>query len=164
MGGDGELRLWLQERIAELEEELSYLRRILEALGGQADPPDPRRARPGERVEEVKVGRRKIARVFKGEDYVRLAPLEALALPKEARSYLENIVSEIRAEQARGWEDATAKLEIREDPVKGLVEARIEGLRNALEVIKAKAALKHVADVAWHYTRAASRSRGGDGA
>ncbi len=155
---------WIRDRIAELEEEISYLKALLAMLtGGQDGGADPRRVRPGERVEEVRVGRRKIARVFKGEDYVRLAPLEPLALPPEARAYLEEVVSEIRAEQARsGHEESLARLEVRESEEKGLLEARIEGLKNTLEVIKAKAALKHVAEVAWQYTKALSRSGEGD--
>jgi len=155
----GDVERWLRDRIAELEEELSYLKALLAMLSGdQGGEADPRRVRPGERVEEVRVGRRRIARVFKGEDYVRLAPLELLALPGEARAYLEEVVAEIRAEQARsGHEEGLARLEIRESEERGLVEARIEGLKNTLEVIKAKAALKHVAEVAWQYTRALNK-------
>ncbi|MEB2836910.1 MAG: hypothetical protein GSR80_000826 [Desulfurococcales archaeon] len=46
---------------------------------------------------------------------------------------------------------------MREDPGGGLLEARIEGLRGTLEVIKAKTALKHAAEAAW-------RARGAGGA
>ncbi|MEB2835674.1 MAG: hypothetical protein GSR80_000610 [Desulfurococcales archaeon] len=156
------LAAWVRGRIAELEEELEALRGILEVLEGGGDPGRPR---PGERVEEVRVGRRRIARVFKGEDYVRLAPLEPLALPPEARAYLEEVVSEIRAEQARDPSRAPeARLELREDPGGGLLEARIEGLGGVLELVKAKTALKHAAEAAWQYTRAARRAGGAGGA
>ena len=153
----GELEEWLRNRIEQLEEELKYLKALLAIVsGGEGESQDPRRVRPGERVEEVRVGRRRIARVFKGEDYVRLAPLEPIALPSEARAYLEEIVSEIRADQARsGHESELAKLEISLDNDNSIREILIYNLRNALEIIKAKAALKHVAEVAWQYTKAA---------
>jgi hypothetical protein len=154
-----ELEEWLRNRIMQLEEELKYLRALLAMISGEEDvEQDPRKVRPGERVEEVKVGRRKIARVFKGEDYVRLASLEPMALPSEVRAYLEDVVSEIRAEQARsGHESELAKLEVKLDSDNSIKEIVIHNLRNALEIIKAKAALKHVAEVAWQYTKAASQ-------
>ncbi|MEB3816986.1 MAG: hypothetical protein LRS46_03490, partial [Desulfurococcales archaeon] len=79
----------------------------------------------------------------------------------EVRAYLEEIVREIRAEQARaGHEDRLARLEVRSTPDGGLEEILIDGLHNTLEQIKAKAALKHAAEVAWQYTRAARRDSG----
>ncbi len=169
-GGDGarggpsrrELILWLRERIAELEGELSYLRGLLALIEGSTDG-DPHRLRPGERVEEVRAGRRLIARLYKNEDYARLAPVAELALLPEARAYLEAIVAEIRAEQARGGRDATARLEVREGPDGWLREAVISGLQNTMEVIKAKTALKHAAEQSWQYTRALARAQRGGG-
>ncbi len=157
-----ELALWLRERVAQLEDELRYLRALLEAIsGGGGGERDPRRARPGERVEEVRVGRRRIARVFKGEDYVRLAPLVPLVFPREVRGYIDAVIGEIRAEQARaGREDRLARLEVRSTPDGGLEEILVDGLHNTLEQIKAKTALKHAAELAWQYTRAARKARG----
>jgi hypothetical protein len=154
-----ELEEWLRNRIMNLEEELKYLKALLAIISGEESiEQDPRRVRPGERVEEVRAGRRKIARVFKGEDYVRLAALEPMILPSEVRAYLEDVVSEIRAEQARnGLESELAKLEVRLHNDNSLKEIVIYNLRNALEIIKAKAALKHVAEVAWQYTKATSQ-------
>jgi len=154
-----ELEEWLHNRIMQLEEELKYLRALLAIVSGEGGvEEDPRRTRPGERVEEVKIGRRKIARVFKGEDYVRLASLESMILPNEVRAYLEEVVSEIRAEQARsGRESDLAKLEMKLDKDNSIKEIVIYNLKNALEIIKAKAALKHIAEVAWQYTKAASQ-------
>ncbi len=157
--GRSELEQWLRERIAQLEEELRYLRSLLELVsGGSGERPDPRRPRPGERSEEVRVGRKRIARVFRGEDYVRLAALEPLALPQDVREYLEGVVSEIRAQQARqGREERLAQLEIRTRPDGSIEEIIVSNVHATLEAIKAKAALKHAAETAYLYTRAAER-------
>jgi hypothetical protein len=159
-----ELEQWLRERIARLEEELRMLRSLLAIVtGGEPEARlDPRRPRPGERVEDVRVGRKRVARVFRGEGYVRLAALEPLALPQDVREYLESVVAEIRAQQARGGrEDDLATLEIHTRPDGSLEEATIRNLYNTLEAIKAKAALKHAAETAYLYTRAAEKGEEG---
>lgn len=153
----GELVEWLRERIEQLEGELRYLRGLLELLEGGGQAGDPRRARPGERVEEVRVGKKRIARVFRGEGYVRLAPLEELALPGDVRGYLEGVVAELRAQQARRGLEELAALEIKTRPDGSIEEIVISNLNGTLEQIKAKAALKHAAETAYHITRAAKR-------
>jgi hypothetical protein len=160
MDGDGgvdlELLAWLREEIDRCEERLSMLRRILALVERDGGDADPLATRPGETLEIVKNGKRRIARLFRGEDYVRLAPVERLALPREAREYLETVVEEIRGEQARRGE-ARAELKLREDPVRGVIEILITGLDATLHMLKAKAALKHTAEVAWQYTKARRR-------
>ncbi|MCS7107780.1 MAG: hypothetical protein NZ902_06755, partial [Acidilobaceae archaeon] len=94
MSNTSDVVLWLREEIARLERRLEVLRALLALL-------EQRELSPvlGERVEEVRVGRRRIARVMTGEDYVRLAFTVPMQLSKEIREYLQGIEEELKALQ-----------------------------------------------------------------
>ncbi len=144
---------WIRSRIEELENELRILKSILSMMEGGGG------ARPGERVEEVRIGRRRIARLYRGEDYVRLVPEFPMALTGDVRSYLEGIVAEITETQARQGipEEERARLDVKESPEGSVVEVRIEGLKSTLDTLKARAALKFTAEMAWEVYRAQRR-------
>lgn len=149
-----ELVLWLREEIAQLEQRLQALRSLLALL-------DQRELSPllGERVEEVKSGRRRIARVMTGENYVRVLFDEPLRIPGEIREYLATIEQELRALQARAGEEELAKVSYRE--LEGaVVEVRIEPLFTTVEILKARAALKYSAEAAYQLLRAMEREQG----
>ena len=150
---------WLEERIAELEEELRVLRELRELLAGRAraDRESLARPRPGERSEEVKVGRKRVARLFEGEGYARLALLAEVPLPRDVREYLDTVVGEIRAQQARLGHTELAELSVAVEDGRW-VSAEIRNLHNAVDTIKARAALRHAAETAYMYARSA---RGG---
>lgn len=145
---------WLKSRIEELENEIRVLKSILAMMEGGGG------ARPGERVEEVKLGRRRVARLYRGEDYVRLVPEFPMVLTGDIRSYLNSIVSEIVESQARQGvpEEERARLEVKESPEGSVSEVRVEGLKSTLDTLKARAALKFAAEMAWEVYRAQRRS------
>ena len=136
---------WVKKRIAELEEELRVLRGLLSMVES------PGRPVLGEKVEEVKVGRRRIAKVYRGDSYVRMVPELPLPLPLEVREYLESVVREIRESQARAGvsEDERARLYVKERPDQSVSEAGIENLYSTIDLIKARAALKYSAELAY---------------
>ncbi len=142
---------WVRARIRELEEELRILKGLLALLEGGSGG-----ARPGERIEEVRVGRRRIARLYRGEGYLRLAPEYPMTVTSEARAYLEEVVSEIAERQARDEipEEEQARLEIRRAPDGAISEIRVEGLHGTLDYLKARAALKYVAEHSYDVYRA----------
>jgi hypothetical protein len=146
-----EIVTWLRSRIEELESELKVMKSMLELLeGGES-------WRPGEKPEEVKVGRRKIAVLYRGEYYVRIVPQYPMPDVPEIRGYLENILNEIKEIQVRsGAEsgDELARLTIRTGPEGHITEIIFENLFSAVEILKAKAALKHSVEVGWHIYRA----------
>ncbi|MCS7106952.1 MAG: hypothetical protein NZ902_02475 [Acidilobaceae archaeon] len=148
-----ELVLWLREEIASLEQRLEAMRALLALL-------EQRELSPalGERVEEVKVGRRRIARVMTGEDYVRVVFEEPMKVPQEIREYLGTIEQELRALQARAGEEELAKLKYNE--VNGsVVEIRYDQLYTTVETLKARAALKYAAEAAYHLLKAMEREQ-----
>ncbi|MEB3859907.1 MAG: hypothetical protein LRS43_01710 [Desulfurococcales archaeon] len=136
---------WAKKRIEELEVEL----RVLKAIVSMIETP----GRPvmGEKVEEVKAGRKRIARVYRGDSYVRMVPEVPLPLPIEVKEYLESVVREIRDSQARAGvpEEERAKLYVRERPDQSILEAGIENLYSTIDLIKARAALKYSAELAY---------------
>ncbi len=146
-----ELIAWLRNKIEELEEELRMLREMLSMLEGGSG------WKPGEKPEEVKVGRRRIAVVYRGDNYVRVVPNYPMPNAAEIRSYLEEILNEIREIQARaGASDVgeLAKLSVKTSPDDAIIEIVYENLHTAVELLKAKAALKHVVDLGWQIYKA----------
>ncbi|GAB6147626.1 hypothetical protein [Stetteria hydrogenophila] len=146
---------WLKSRIEELESELRILKSMLSLIEDRGG------ARPGERVEEIRVGRRRIARLYRGEDYVRLVPEFPMTLSGDVRSYLDSVIAEIAEAQARQGipEEERVRLDVKESPDGLAVEARIHGLKSTLDTLKARAALKFAAEMAWEVYRAQRRSR-----
>ncbi len=139
---------WVKRRIEELEEELAILKRIMAELEGVPRPSID------ERVEDVKVGRRKVAKLYRGEKHLRLVLEGNWPLPEELTTYLEEIVSEIRDRQlASGIPPEEAiKLDIRGR------EIRVEGLHTTIEHLKVRAALKYIAESVYVLARKATRS------
>ncbi|MFN4046226.1 MAG: hypothetical protein ACK4H7_02670, partial [Acidilobaceae archaeon] len=86
---------WLRGKVESLEFELKVFKTILSFLESGQQP------LLGEKVEEVKVGRRRVARVFIGEGYVRLSYDTPVVLPNEIKEYLNSVREDIRALQAR---------------------------------------------------------------
>ncbi|MCE4612754.1 MAG: hypothetical protein F7C07_02845 [Desulfurococcales archaeon] len=142
---------WVKKRIVELEEELRILKSLLSMIES------PGRPIMGEKVEEVKAGRRRIARVYRGDSYVRMVPELPLPLPLEVREYLESVVREIRESQARAGvpEDERARLYVKERPDNSVSEVGIENLYSTIDIIKARAALKYSAELAYQVYKSA---------
>ncbi len=148
---------YLRRRVRELEEELAMLKALLEVVekGGISTG-----ALPGEKVEEVKVGRRRVAKLYRGETHMRLVLEEPLPMPEEVEAYLRSVEDEIRGAQARsGAVEAQdlARLAIEEGPG-GVVEIRFTGLYSTIEHIKARAALKYAAETLYEFARALKNS------
>lgn len=144
------LEAYLKKRIQELEEELSALKALLDYIE------DAGKASPAERPEDIKVGRRRVARLLRGEGYVRVVPEVPMALPKEVREYLSTVEAEIKAYQGRegGDEGGGVKLTIRDRPDGSVAEIKFDGLYSTLEFLKAKAALKYAMEVSYEVYRA----------
>ncbi len=143
---------WVKKRIESLEEELKIMRGIINMLEERG------RLSVTEKVEEVKIGRKRIARLYKGEDYIRLVPDFPMPLPIEVKEYLESVEEEIVTVQSRqGIDSEKAKLVIDEKPDSSIAEIRYINLYNTLELLKAKAALKYAAELAYQVYKMASR-------
>ncbi len=151
-----DLEAFLRKRVQELEEELRTLKALLEYIE------DAGKLSPTERAEDVKVGRRRVARVLRGESYVRAVPEVPMALPREVREYLQTVEAEIRAYQAKSDAGEGVKLVIRERPDGTVAEVKFDGLFTTLEVLKAKAALKYAMETAYEVYRAQLRSKGAE--
>ncbi len=150
-----DLEAYVRKRVEELEEELRVLRTLLEYLE------DSGKASPTERPEDVKVGRRRVARIFRGESYVRAVPELPLALPREIREYLQTVEAEIRSYQSRSGGAGTGegvKFSVKERPDGTVAEVKFDGLFTTLEVLKAKAALKYAMETAYEVYRAQMKS------
>ncbi len=142
----------LRERLAELEEEVRLIKSILAALeSAPLGPPSI-----AEKVEEVRLGKKRIARIYYAENYVRMRPDFPMVLPGEVWSYLETTVGEIRERQEKEGIDAEEQVRLRkiEAPDGTVAEVRIENLYSTVDHIKAKAALKYVAELAYELYRA----------
>jgi DNA-binding protein YbaB len=153
-----ELIEYLKARIKELEEELSMLKALLELVEkGSAGSG----ALPGEKVEEVKVGRRRIAKLYRGESHMRLVFEEPMPLPEEVEAYLKSVEDEIRGAQAKSGAEAQdlAKMTLEEAPGGGVIEIRFTGLYTTIEHLKVRAALKYAAETIYEFVRAAKASK-----
>lgn len=143
---------WLKARVGELEFELKVLKTIVALLD------TTQKALVGERVEDVKIGKRRVARVYIGDTYVRVAFETPLVMPLEVREYLKSVEEDLRVLQARtGSEGELARLSIRERPDGSIAEVRIENLQSTIEIVKAKAALKYAVEVAHQLLKAKDR-------
>ncbi|MCE4603498.1 MAG: hypothetical protein F7B20_00840 [Aeropyrum sp.] len=148
---------WVKKRITELEEELEVAKTILEVLekGGVSEAP-----LPGEKGEDIKVGRRRVARLYKGETHVRIVFEEPQPLPEEVEIYLRNVEEELRSLQARiggvvGEDLATLDfVRVGEGSVR---EISFRGLYTTVEHLKAKAALKYAAETIHYISRAMNK-------
>ncbi len=138
---------WVRKRIEELEEELAVLKRILEELEGAPKPS------LDERVEDVKVGRRRVAKLYRGERHMRLVLEGSWPIPEELMSYLEEAVEEIRERQLASGvpPEEAVRLDVRGR------EIRVEGLHTTIEHLKVRAALKYVAENVYLLARRAAR-------
>ncbi|MEB3806708.1 MAG: hypothetical protein GSR73_04245 [Desulfurococcales archaeon] len=147
---------WIKHRIEELENELKMLKSILYHYEEGA----PGRLSIDEKVEEVKVGRRRIARLYIGDNYVRIVPEFEMVLIGDMKEYLDEIIDEIREKQVKEGveEQDQAKLTIRERTNGSIKEIIISNIEGIAEVIKAKAALKYVAELAWEIYKAKEKS------
>jgi DnaJ-class molecular chaperone len=143
---------WLKARVGELEFELKVLKTIVALLD------TTQKALVGERVEDVKIGKRRVARVYIGDTYVRVAFETPLVMPLEVKEYLKSVEEDLRVLQARtGSEGELARLSIRERPDGSIAEVRIENLQSTIEIVKAKAALKYAVEVAHQLLKAKDR-------
>jgi DnaJ-class molecular chaperone len=143
---------WLKARVGELEFELRVLKTIVALLD------TTQKALVGERVEDVKIGKRRVARVYIGDTYVRVAFETPLVMPLEVKEYLKSVEEDLRVLQARtGSEGELARLSIRERPDGSIAEVRIENLESTIEIVKAKAALKYAVEVAHQLLKAKDR-------
>lgn len=153
-----DLEAYVRKRVEELEEELRVLKTLLEYLE------DAGKASPTERVEDVKVGRRRVARILRGDSYVRSVPELPMALPREIKEYLQTVEAEIRSYQARSGSGPGegVKLIVKERPDGTVAEIKFDGLFTTLEVLKAKAALKYAMETAYEVYRAQLKSSEGE--
>ncbi|MCE4600800.1 MAG: hypothetical protein F7C38_04465 [Desulfurococcales archaeon] len=151
-----EVLSWIKHRIEELENELKMLKSILYHY----EEGTPGRLSIDEKVEEVKVGRRRIARLYIGDSYVRIVPEFEMVLIGDMKEYLDEIIDEIREKQIKEGveEQDQAKLTIRERTNGSIKEIIISNIEGIAEVIKAKAALKYVAELAWEIYKAKEKS------
>lgn len=140
---------WLRAKVEELELELRALKTIISLLDTSSQ------VLVGERVEDVKIGRRRIARLHMGDNYVRVVFENPVTLPTEVKEYLRSVEEDIRTLQAKsGAEGELAKLVVKEKPDGAIAEVRIENLQSTIESIKAKAALKYAVEVTYQLLRA----------
>lgn len=146
---------WIKRKLEELEAEI----RVLKSILAHYEQPGEGRASPDEKVEEVKAGRRRIARLYIGENHIRLVPEFPMALVGDLKEYLDETIEEIRAKQSReGVEEGEqAKLLVKEKATGGVREVIIANIEGISEVIKSKAALKYVAELAWDIYKARER-------
>ncbi len=145
---------WVKKRIEELEAELKVMKGIISMIE------DRGRISVSEKVEEIKMGRRRIARLYRGEDYIRLVPDFPMPLPQEVRKYLENVEEEINAIQEKQGDlprDDRARLVIEEKPDNSIAEIKFINLYNTIELLKAKAALKYAAELSYQVYKLAEK-------
>ena len=112
----GELLALVRHRVEELERELWLWRQLLELLEGGSG------WRPGEKPEEVRVGRVRVAGIYRGDGYVRMVPSQWISDVPDVRAYLEGVLAEIRELQARGDAPALARLEVKQGPDGSIAE------------------------------------------
>ncbi|MGC8573336.1 MAG: hypothetical protein C0171_03960 [Caldisphaera sp.] len=154
-----ELIEWLRKKLEDLKEET----RIIETLLNYIE--DSSKQNINEKSEEVKIGRRKIGKIYRGEGYVRLVPDLPIPLPQELKEYLETVEGELKSTQIKnGLQDQDqVKLIIKERPDASISEIRFENLNTTIEMLKAKAALKYTAEVSYQIYKAQSKGEESEG-
>ncbi len=148
-----ELIEWIKQKITILEEELKILKTLLAVVEqGYAEP----EVNPSEKVEDVKVGKKVIAKVYRGEGYVRAVPKFPAGLPSDVEEYLEAFVEEIKDKQAReGVEpEDRAVLQVKTRPDGSVAEIRISNISTTLDMLKAKATLKYAIELLYRFYKA----------
>ncbi|MDP8002642.1 MAG: hypothetical protein ACP5I6_05310 [Caldisphaera sp.] len=145
---------YLKKRLEELKEETKMIETLLNYIQ------DTGKQNINEKVEEVKIGRRRLGKIYRGESYVRLVPEIPIPLPQELKEYLETVEGELRSSQMKsGIQDQDqARLVIKERPDASISEIRFEGLNTTIEMLKAKAALKYSAEVAYQIYKAQNKT------
>ncbi len=148
-----DLEEWLKKRLEVLRSETKMIETLLSYIQENGVQ------NVNEKSEEVKFGRRRIGRILRGETYIRLIPETPIPLPSELREYLETVEGELKSSQLKEGldESGQAKLVIKERPDASIAEIRFEGLNTTIEMLKAKAALKYTAEIAYQIYKAQNR-------
>ncbi|MEB3766037.1 MAG: hypothetical protein GSR77_07750 [Desulfurococcales archaeon] len=156
-----ELLEWIKQRISLLEEELKMLKTLLAIVEQGYSEPE---VNPSERVEDVKIGKKLIAKVFRGEGYVRAVPKFPTGMPSDIEEYLQAFVEEIQDKQAReGIEpDERASLIVRTKPDGSVAEIRIANLTTTLDLLKSKATLKYAIELLYQLYKARKDKTGSE--
>jgi len=143
---------YLRNHIKELEEELKILRTLLAKLEPSAVEEE---FDPSERVEEIRISRKTVAKLGIGEDYIRVILKFPTTLPDDIKTYLESTIEEINNRQALEGvsPDERAYLEVKRGPDKTVREIRIRNLYTPLEGVKAKAALKYSVELLYKISK-----------
>ncbi|MEB3825679.1 MAG: hypothetical protein LRS47_03315 [Desulfurococcales archaeon] len=152
--GVDDLKSWLRTKIMQLEEELQMYKSLLAVIDGTLPLSPPM---PGEKIEDLKVGKKRIASIYRGEGYVRGAPRFKTFVTDEVKSYIEGVISEIREMQGG---DSEAHYEIKENPDGSLREIRVEGLQSTVEELRVAGALKYVLQTLYYQYKALIKNKG----
>ncbi|MEB3756094.1 MAG: hypothetical protein GSR79_04460 [Desulfurococcales archaeon] len=147
-----DLKVWLKRKIVELEEDLHYYKAMLSILEGSMPISPPM---PGEKSEDLKVGKKRIAIIFRGDGYVRSSPSFKAFLTSDLREYVNSVVNEIKTMQG---EESTITLEIRENPDGSLREIRVEGLQSTVEELRIIGAMKYVLQTLYQQYKASLKA------
>ncbi len=149
---------WLKNRIKEVEDELRILRSMLSMVE------DTGRLSVNEKVEDVKLGKKRIAKIYRGDSYIRIIPEFSSPLPLEVEEYLESVKNEIETSQAKSGlgEEERVQLAIKEKPDNSIAEIRFENIYTTIEMIKAKAALKYAVEIMYQIYKAKAKSEEAD--
>jgi len=146
-----DLRLWLKRKIAELEEEIQYYKVMLSIIDGAVPVSPPM---PGEKSEDLKIGKKRIGTIYRGEGYVRGSPNFKAFLTDDLKDYLNGVVNEIKLSQG---DEASINLDIRENPDGSIREIRVEGLQSTIEELRVIGAIKYVIQTLYHQYKASMK-------
>ncbi len=146
-----DLRLWLKRKIAELEEEIQYYKVMLSVIDGAVPVSPPM---PGEKSEDLKIGKKRIGTIYRGEGYVRGSPNFKAFLIDDLKDYLNGVVNEIKLSQG---DEASITLDIRENPDGSIREIRVEGLQSTIEELRVIGAIKYVIQTLYHQYKASMK-------
>ncbi|MCE4614956.1 MAG: hypothetical protein F7B60_05465 [Desulfurococcales archaeon] len=147
-----DLKVWLKRRIVEIEEELHYYKAMLSILEGTIPISPPM---PGEKSEDLKVGKKRIAIIFRGDGYVRSSPSFKAFLNAELKDYVNNVVNEIKTMQG---EESTITFEVKENPDGSLREVRVEGLQSTVEELRIIGAMKYILQTLYYQYKASLKA------
>ena len=150
-----ELVEYLKRRIEELEHELRILKTILVYVDPSAVLSQEEEFDSSERLEDIRVGKKTVAKIGIGESYVRIVFGFPAFMPEDVREYLESVVQEIGERQAVDGTppEERARLETKTGPGGELRMLVIHNLYTALEKVKAKAALKYVSEILYQLSK-----------
>ncbi len=154
-----EVLIWVRKRVKELEEELRILKTILAQYEAGVGSPI---VNPAEKVEEYKIGKRLVAKIYIGDNYVRMTPVFDIILPSDVEEYLKTFVDELTSRQAKSGAEERATLKLVNGPDGTLREIRIENLNTTLEKLKAKATLKYAAELLYRLYKSGGKGEEDD--